>query len=719
MLLRLAKLLLAAVSAAVLVFCIGVYWAAIRPLAVATGTVAVARAPTARAGRDRLGVPHIEAASLEDALWVQGYVTAQDRLWQMDLLRRISAGELAEILGPRLLAADRESRTLGLRFIARQAAERLPGADRAAFEAYRRGVNAFLESHRDNLPLEFRLLRYQPRPWEVSDSLLVALHMFRTLSSTWRDELMKRSLLERATPEQVNALLPVRTGHDVSPGSNAWVVSGVHTASGKPLLANDPHLQYSIPCIWYTVHLRAADWNVIGAGIPGLPGVILGHNERIAWGATNLQFDVQDLYLTDDVEETRTEPIRVRGQAEVPHTVERTRSGPVVAHAGGRKASLRWVAADLTQWQYPFLELDRARGWDEFRRALSRFAGPAQNFVYADVEGNIGYQAAGRLPIRRGYDGSLPVPDDGQAGWTGYIPFERLPSVYNPPSGRIVTANQNPFPADYPYPVSGNFAPPYRAARIRELLEQGSRFQAGDFLRIQTDVYSPFAHRLARVLVEAIDRRRPSNPDLVWAAELLRTWDGTFEPYSQAPVLVTLAYGRLLHSLVAAVAGEKAALYSSQMGTVFVDQLLAARPPGWTRDYDDLLLKSLSLAAGEVRTNPAAVMWGRWLETTIEHPVGHQIPFLRRWFDIGPFAPAGSTTTVKQTTQRLGPSMRLVVDLADFDRSLHNLTTGQSGQPLSPHYKDQWIAYYEGRSFPLTFRSPAVVEWLNFSPSGR
>jgi penicillin amidase len=694
-------------AAAILFFCILVYWVAVRPLAVTTGEVRLLGAPTAAAGRDRLGIPHIEAASMEGALWVQGYVTAQDRLWQMDLLRRISGGELAEVLGPAMLPTDRESRTFGFRRIAQAAAGQLPAEDRAALEAYRRGVNAFLESRRSNLPLEFQILRYQPRPWEVSDSLLIALHMFRVLTSTWRDEILRRSFLERATPEQVNALLPVRTGHEASPGSNAWVVSGAHTASGKPLLANDPHLEYSIPCIWYTVHLKAPGLHVTGASLPGLPGVIIGHNERIAWGVTNLHFDVQDLYLSEAAVSSATEFIKVRGQADFTLTVQRTRRGPVLTELGSQKAALRWLPAEPGIWEYPFLELNRAANWTEFRRALSRFAGPAQNYVYADIDGNIGYQAAGRLPIRRGYDGALPVPDDGRHDWSGYIPFDHLPTFYNPPSGRIVTANQNPFPVDYPYPVNGNFAPHYRSSRILQLLSR-DRQRAVDFLRLQTDVYSPFAHTLARALLDALDRRRPLHPDLAWAASQLRSWDGFFHPHSQAPVLVALTYTRLLRLTLESLVGEKAGLYNSQMGTAFVETLLAA-------PNDDLCLRALSHAVTELRANPSTSFWGRYLETTIAHPVGHRLPLLNRWFDIGPFAQSGTSTTVKQTTKRLGPSMRLVVDLADFDRSLQVLTTGQSGQPFSPHYKDQWPAYHEGRAFPLLFHSPKIVERLAFS----
>ncbi|MBI3667382.1 MAG: penicillin acylase family protein [Acidobacteria bacterium] len=718
MLRRILQALVAALSALALVFLVLFYWIAIRPLPLAVGQVSGPGFPAAAAGRDQFGVPHIEAPSTEEAVWVQGYVTAQDRLWQMDILRRVPAGQLSELLGPASLPADRESRTLGFQRAAAAVVRELPVNDLSVLAAYARGVNSFLESHRGNLPLEFRLLRYQPRPWTPSDSILVAMQMFRTLSTSWKDDLLKWSLLSRAPAQKVEALLPVRSGREFSPGSNAWAVSGAHTTSGKPLFANDPHLDYSIPCIWYTVHLKAPGFNVIGVSIPGLPGVIIGHNDRIAWGATNLHFDVQDLYMVQTVERREQEVIRVRGQADDLLPVELTPHGPVIAESQKQKFALRWTAMDSASWQYPFLEMDRAGNWQGFRAALARYRGPAQNWVYADVDGNIGYQAAGRLPIRKGFDGSVPVPSDGRFEWQGYIPFEELPRAYNPGSGIIVTANQNPFPPDYPYTVNGNFAPHFRANRIQELLEKARRFEAADFLHIQTDVYSAFGHAFAQELLASLERRKPAEPGLASVAAELRGWDGQFRREQRAPVVVTAAYNRFLHRLVEGIAGDMAGLYTSQMGTVVVEQVLSTRPPGWIGDYDELLLTSLRDSVQELgRTPGGSLTWGQYLETTLAHPIGHRIPLLRRWFDIGPFPQAGATTTIKQTTKRMGPSMRLIVDLADQDRSLHNITTGESGQPFSRHYKDQWPAYFEGRSFPLPFKSPQIVERLTFVPS--
>jgi penicillin amidase len=441
-----------------------VYWFAWRPLPQRSGTIRADVSQPVSVLFDTLGEPHIRASTLEDALFVQGYVTAQDRLWQMDGLRRFAAGDLAEIVGPSALASDRESRQLRMRRLAEQAYTTLPPQDRIALAAFTRGVNAFIDSHLGNLPLEFTLLNYQPRPWSVVDSLLITFHMFRTLTTSWHDEILKRNMLAHGDAPKVNFLFPLRSGTEPQVGSNAWAVAGSRTASGKPILSNDPHLEFSLPGIWYMVHLQASDLDVAGVTIPGLPGVIIGHNQRIAWGMTNLEFDVQDLYIEkfDDrtgryafrgqVQQARREVelIRVKGQRAVEMQVWVTNHGPVIGGEGNERLALRWTAAEPGLVQYPILDLDRAREWQQFTAVLARYPGPAQNFVYADVDGNIGYHAAGRLPIRHNYAGDVPV--DGSSGnfeWDGFIPFDQLPTFYNPPGGIVATANQNPFPTNY------------------------------------------------------------------------------------------------------------------------------------------------------------------------------------------------------------------------------------------------------------------------------
>ena len=710
------------------------YWFVCRPLPQTSGTLRAPIAQKARVVRDSLGVPHISAGTIEDALFLQGYVTAQDRLWQMDILRRLAAGRLAEVFGAAALESDREARRLRMEHLAEDHYRALAASDRAMLAAYARGVNFFLETHRRRLPIEFTLLGYDPRPWRVVDSILVYLQIYRTLTESWRVELKKRALLEGGEPDKVGSLFPVRTGAESQPGSNAWVLAGGRTASGRPLLANDPHLEYSIPSIWYMVHLQTPGLNVTGVSFPGLPCVILGHNDRIAWGMTNVQFDVQDLYIEKldgqsgryvfrgRLEQARLEreTIPVKGGSPVEFAQWVTRHGPIIAVEGNQYLALRWVAAEQSGLAAPLLDLNRARNWQEFTEALARHPGPMQSFVYADVDGNIGYRVAGRAPIRKTYEGDVPV--DGSSGkyeWEGFIPFEQLPQAYNPASGLIVAANQNPFPPDYPYRVNGIFDPPYRFRQIRELLSARNRWRPGEMLAVQTDVYSAFSHFLARQVVAAYDRRGATNSALTNAVTLLRAWNGQMEQNQAAPFIVALTYQHLRKAVAERASPGQGAAYDYLMAPAALEKLLRNQPGDWFSDYGQLLLRTFVDAIEEGRRIQGRDVkkwnYGRYNQLLVTHPVGHHLPLVSKYFDIGPLPQSGSSTTVRQITRKFAPSMRMTVDFADWDRSYQNIVTGQSGQILSPHYKDQWEACYEGRSFPMQFRKIQAKETLEFT----
>ncbi len=733
---RLVKLLNLIVVAALLAALASVYWFAFRPLAQTSGTIPAPVAANTTVSFDTLGVPHILAASLDDALFAQGYVTAQERIFQLDLLRRFNAGELAEVFGPQALESDRESRRLRLRRIAEAAYETLTPADRSAFASYARGVNHYLATHRGNLPIEFTLARYDPRPWSVVDSLLICLHMFRSLTFTFRDELLKRAMLAEGDPQLVRQLFPERSGSEVQPGSNAWVLAGNRTASGKPLLSNDMHLEYSLPGIWYMTHLSAPGLEVSGVALPGVPGIIVGHNRRIAWGITNLHYDVQDLYIEKLDERTgryvyqgrieqargERELIRVKGQAPVEVAAWVTRHGPLFVSEGNDRMTLRWTAAEPGLFQFPMLDVDRAENWPQFQAALARFPGPGSNFVYADVDGNIGYHAAGKLPKRNGYLGDVPV--DGSSGafeWDGYIPFEELPSSFNPPSGMIVTANQNPFPPAYPYTINGNFASEQRLLQIRNLLAARQGWKAEDLLAVQKDVYSSFDRFLAGELVAAYERRGAHSPGLDPLIALLKGWNGQMDKDLVAPFVTTLAYQHLRTAIVEHAAPGKGLVYEFQMARAVVERLLRERPSGWFHDYDEALLSALvdAVEEGKRMQGHDVQRWqyGRFLRVRIDHPVTHQVPMIGHYFDIGPIPMSGSSSSPKQTTTRLAPSMRMNADLGDWERSLLNVTTGQSGQVLSPHYRDQWPDYYYGKSYPMQFQNVRARSTLTFQPN--
>jgi penicillin amidase len=737
-LIRIINVLIALLVLAVL----GVaYWYFWRPLPQVSGTLMAPVSAEITVARDRLGVPHIHASNLDDALFAQGYVTASERLWQMDSLRRLSAGDLSEIIGPPTLTLDREARRLRTRRDAEEIYTSLPAGERAAFAAYARGVNYYITTHAGRYSFEFSALGYDPMPWSTVDTILIGLHMYRTLTTSWEDELRKRSMLAGGNPAKVQFLWPERSGGEVSPGadshpgSNGWVVSGAHTASGKPLLSNDTHLEWSIPGIWFMAHLQIPGMNVSGVTLPGVPGVIAGHNDRIAWGSTNLGFDVQDLYVEkldprtgryvfrDHVEQARHEVELIRIKGKPPEQFQRwvTRHGPIFVSDEREQMSLKWIAAQPGLFAFPFIDIDRARNWSDFTAALARYPGPGQNFIYADIDGNIGYHAAGKLPIRRNYNGDVPA--DGASGdneWDGYIPFEELPNSYNPANGYIVTANQNPFPADYPYHVNGVFPPEFRARQVLDMLRAKPKLKPEDALHIQTDVYSGFAHFFARQLVEAVDRRKATNPAFAEPVKQLRAWNGQMDKDQASPLIVTLAYQYFRKFVGESAAPGKGPVYETLMSIGVLRNLLVSRPQGWVDNWDLTLERALSDALEEGRRmqGDSVSKWryGRYLEVQLTHPVGHSLPLVGTYFDIGPVPMSGSSTSVKQTSRKLGPSMRLNADLANWDDSLLNVPAGQSGHILSGHYKDEWDAYYNGKSYPMQFNKVDVKDTLKIEP---
>lgn len=750
-------------SIAVLVVLIGVavYWYAFRPLPKTSGEIIAPIRAGASIRRDARGIPHIEAGSWQDAIFLQGYATAQDRLWQMDSLRRYGAGELSEVLGRSTLALDERSRAMRMRAIAENDITFLTPQDRAVFVEYARGVNYYIDTHHGDYQLEFNLPghTYTPRPWTVVDSMLVGLVMYRDLTDSSKFEFEKGVLTAQASdPAKVQMLFPAIQGEFVNPGSNAWAVSGARAADGKPMLANDPHLRYSVPSTWHLVQLKAPGLDVSGAALPGLPCVITGHNNQIAWGVTNLEAGTMDLYI-EKMDESRgayifqgklqqaqldRQMIGIRGDSPVQLNTWITRHGPVILHANGKTYSMRWSATD--GFGFPFFDLDRAQNWQQFGAALSKFWGPAQNFVYADRAGNIGYQASGRIPIRKDFFGDVPL--DGASGnfeWDGYIPFDQLPSAYNPADGIIATANQNPFPANFPYRIGGSFADQYRVDQIRARLSAKPKLTVNDMLSIQTDVYSAFDLFLAHQVIAAYAKYGSKDEIMPPAIDVLRRWNGQMDKDQAAPTITELLRDQIDATLVTSLlnlAMNKAAqakLKSQQpqnpaqksgrpgasayqtapvSNTTIPDilprpqvlqMLLTNRPQGWVEkdDWDSWLMQQLSAALATGRNRLGSPVskwkWGRILQWNLQHPLGKELPIASRFFDIGPVWMSGCSTCVKQTTGILGPSERMVVDLGNLDRSVQNVTVGESGHVASSHYKDEWPAYYAGKSFPMEF----------------
>lgn len=699
--------------------------------------------------RDDLGVPHVTAESIEDVLFLQGFATAQDRMWQMDVLRRSAAGELAEIAGPAALENDREARRLRVPQLAAVEDANLDPELRRYFAAYARGVNYYLEQHAGKLPTEFLLMGYSPRPWHVRDTLLIGLYMYRSLQTSWQQELRKLRMVERGDPDKVDVLFPERSGYEAAPGSNAWAISGDHTASGVPVLANDPHLQFSLPSIWHMVQLTAPDLDVVGATIPGVPAVIIGHNQQIAWGMTNLEFDMQDLYeeqidgqtgqyvYRGQVEQGQLEQsfIAVKDQNPEPIVSLRTRHGPVIlTDENNQTYSLRWVASEIDHMTFPFLAMNQAQNWEEFQAALSGYNGPAQNFVFADKAGNIGYHVAGAVPLREeGCHGDVPSDGSlGQCEWQGLIDFDALPELYNPESGMIVSANQDPFPDDPPYPVAGVFDPAYRARQIRARLGSRQDWAASDMIGIQVDVYSALDRFLAQRAAEAWNALpapdRPAGDQVREAIGILENFDGQMQQGLAAPVITRLLYDQMTKLLVQSAAPDYEGDYTWRLAPRVVQKLWTERPAGWFEappgsdadPWDVAILDALEkgLARGTELEGSSVARWsyGRINPLELQHPVFSQIPLIGDYFKLGPVGVGGSPYTVKQMTQTIGPSYRMAVELGDLEASTANLPAGESGSPLSSHYSDQWDAYVYGTSFPMQFANVTAEDTLTVVP---
>ena len=744
--------------------------------------------------RDGHGVPAIEAATLEDLFFAQGYVTAQDRLWQMDVMRRFAAGELSEILGEDTLKIDCEQRILGLRAAAKKSLAMATPRDRSYFDAYARGVNAFIEARGNSLPLEFRILKYRPKPWQAEDSIVIANQMVKDLNFyTFEDSLTREKILAKLGPELTADLYVNRSWHDRPPtvmredinenqqnqgdsdddddddddsgpdnavternralevwaphapeavnGSNDWVVSGAHTVTGKPLLSNDMHLGHQMPNLWYEAHLKSSSLDVAGVTLPGMPYVIVGHNQRIAWGFTNVgptvtdafieTFNAQGAYQTPQgwqQPEHRQEVIHVKGNSDVTVDVTITRHGPIISElipGETRQVALRWTLYDGLRM--PFFDVDTAQNWEEFRKAFSQLDAPGQNVVYADVDGNIGYQTTGHIPIRASGDGSLPVSgSDNAHEWTSYIPFDKLPNVYNPPSGVIATANGRITPDGYPYSISVEWEAPWRTARIYHVLESGRKFAPSDMLALENDVQSENDLFAAERFVYAVDHAAKPSARAKQAADLMRNWDGRMMASAAAPTIAVRSAQQLTRLLLEPRLGsapedpkqQKETLnwksYAWEMRTVWLQNVMLHQPkrwlPGKYPSYEELLTASVEAAVNtpDAPKDLSSWHWGGVNAVEIEHPILSKIPLLQRWAAPGLKEQSGSGYTVKAVTRHHGPSERFTANLADLDQSTLNTVTGQGGNFLSPFYMDQWNAWYEGSTFLLPFTSQAV-----------
>ncbi len=701
--------------------------------------------------RDAHGVPHIYAADPLDAYAALGFVHAQDRLFQMDLRRRAAAGRLSEVAGTATLETDRLFRTLGFERVAAANLAHLGPDARAVLDAYARGVNARIGGGGPLAP-EFLLLGYGPEPWRPADTLAFGRLMAWDLSANWRDELLRYRLRGVLSPERLDQLLSPGLGGDVGDatgitlplpplpaadlpgkGSNSWAVAPARSATGGALLANDTHLGLSAPAPWYLAHLSAPGLEAIGGTLPGIPGVLLGHNGEAAWGFTTTHSDVQDLievrpdpagYLTPDGPApftVREETIHLRDGGSESLRVRATADGPVVSDVlgGDEVLALAWVGLDPEDRTFEsFLALQGVADWPGFVEALETYRTPQQNILYADRDGHVGLMAPGRVPIRAEGDGRAPGPG---GNWRGFIPFADLPRSLDPPSGRLVTANSKIVPDNYPYSLTKDWPPPYRQERALALLDTKPRHDVAGFMAMQTDLVSG----MARDLLPAMLARTPPPDDAGTrtALERLAAWDGAVRPDAAEPLVFYawfIAFGSTIY------ADELGEAYPLARGLrpLFLRRVLrewgawcddAATPAAETcADRLALSLKIALDALGE-RYGGDIDAW-RWDAAHVvrhPHPLSGVLPAWLRplldvegtpggdafGLDVAAFAAVDPAGPFEAT---LGPTFRAVYDLADPDRSRFLQPTGQSGHFLSAHYADLQLLWAKGEGLAMT-----------------
>ena len=810
--------------------------------------------------RDPRGIPTIHAETFDDLLFGQGFVTAQDRLFQMDTLRRHASGELAEVLGSGLLPHDRLQRTLSLAPAADRILTQLPPDQLRHLERYAAGVNAAMDVQRAHLPLEFRVLAYDPRPWTARDSVLVSLVLFEDLTNTFPTKLNREALSARLAPsssaeqraELLADLYPVGSWRDHPPsapatdlttpledfpeiplddsqvklrpptatptdllalatltapacpdcrsGSNNFAVSGAHTASGKPLLANDMHLSLSAPGIWYAANLEADQgpgqtnvFHATGVSLPGVPYIVVGHNDHVAWGFTNLGADVQDLYLehlrgSEGSGETepdiataqsqfqdasgrwlgvhsRSEVIHVRGGRDVTFNVLSTLHGGVetpllntILPSESRAVSLRWSLYNTDRFSLPFAAIDASDSTTALLEAVSTYTGPAQNLVAADDAGHIAYHAIGRIPLRGSASAPSPLspvptdvtaPDAAAHEWSSTIPFDQLPATADPPSGLLATANARVTSDAYPYPVTLNWADPYRNERIWRVLANRSGLTPQDMLRVQTDVFSDSDHLIAQRLAYAIDHSAKATKRLRAAADLLRAWDGNVVATSAAAAITSAAREALWPMLLTPKLGpsslpssppdhgahgtpssspptDPARLYTWGERNFALEQLIAHTPARWLPSayatWEDLLTAAVDkgLLDAHAPNNLAKWSTGKANPVEIQLPLFAQLPLLSHLAGLptgsGTSPQSGNGLTVRQSRRTFGPSERFTADLADPAAGTLVLPLGESGNPLSPWFRDQFPAWLGTSTFPLPFRANTSTQTLTLAP---
>jgi len=712
------------------------------------GAAEVLRAGPARLCRDRWGVAHIQADALEDGYFALGYAMGQDRLWQLDFLRRRVRGRLAEVLGERLLGSDRLMRTIGLGAAAEKAAALTSAEVGTVLEALSGGINAAMEAARENLPVEFDVLEYEPETWTPADS--IAVWKWRWWMLTGRLELiaLEEACKRYLPPDLCTAFLaveageesivpgdepPAAAGHDTGEGSNNWVVGGSRTTSGRPVLATDPHNAVDHPSQWYEAQLTVPGVDAIGAFYLGTPGIYLGHTRGAAWGLTNHTASGRDLYVEEVGEggdvyleggewrafEVEQQEIPVRGQAPEALEIRRTGRGPIVnefvtpvEEGGDPPLSLRWAGSEPITGFEAMLGLMRASSVEEVLTALAEWPFPNLNFVFADTAGRLGYHAVGTVPWRRSpWLGFRPAGET-EHRWQGKWAFDELPQLVDPERDWVATANNPPWRGSGPYVALGSWADGYRFRRIRERIEGQEQLTAEEVAAIQADVVHARARDLAPVV--AARARQSADEGVRQLAGILEGWDGGYTVESCAPAAFEAFWHCWLERVARARFPERLVGMAAPRAGAVARRLLLGEEMDWfPEDAEDevqvALRQTLDWLRARLGNSSEAWCWGRVHQVRFPHPLGSESPALAELLSPGPFPTSGGTGTVRAAgfstaepfAMGSGSTYRMVVDMAAPERAWSTTTGGSSGHPGSPHYADQARLWLEDRYHPL------------------
>jgi len=755
---------------------------------------------------DSLAVPYIFAEDDEEVAFTLGYLHARERIFSMDMIRRAGEGRLSEIFGAETVPFDRMFRTVGLSRTAEMIKEKMNSEGLKLLEAYSRGVNFYLEEKKNKYPVEFDVLGYQPEKWKPEHSIIVIRMMAWELNLGWWTDLAFTELAQKLGEEKVKEILPdypenaptiippeikkfsminnnfIETDKSFRKfvgmtgthlGSNNWVVNSQMSASGEPIIANDPHLAYRAPGIWYAVVIKSPSWNAAGVTLPGVPGIVIGKNDNISWTLTSIMTDETDFYFeTLDSSKTKylldgswneleiiEDTIKVRDVGGISIKIKSTHRGPIISgihpynfvfnndEATYPPISMRWLGNEFSDEMDAFLQINKANNWNEFKAALEKFNIPGQNFVYADSEGNIGYVFSGALPIRSTntttflFDGS-----DSKNDWKGFVPRSELPYLFNPTANYIATAN-NKVVKDFKYHITNLWEPSSRIEKITELLQTKSKHSVEDYMNYQSDIYSPYAKTIVPYILDAFKDAEVKDKNLAQSLQLLREWNYEMDKYQQAPAIFLTFFDKLMKNIYLDEMGED--LFNQYVFLANVPyrnilELLQKPFSPWYNDIkknerknrDDVIRQSFSETLDELEKTISKDVkdwqWGRLHTVTFKHPFSGVSGLLDNVINIGPYEISGDGTTIFNTEYafsesieeyplfrhdqfdcELGPSMRFVYDFAEPNMFYLILTTGQSGNIFSDYYNDQTELFLSGKYMKIHTDEESIINPSN------